>query len=318
MSLLKPVLAGLLVSLSLNGSMWASDSAAHTEAKAIQCVVEFKYDSVQFDQKKLLGCYSSLKPSDVRYFHVFATASPGGSQAHNQQLSDGRAKAMSAFLKSRFPDVKVHTIGGGINNRFGKSGVVSAILVPEPPVTSSLPTTLTMPPQESVAGSNAPTEGNVASLDPETQSTANLSASSDNRDESFRLAMRIGQDHYSLEKKTAYKALGGEGVWFPKIDGLSTSVRPEVGITGSSLIDDEFLDLYSTHATAGLNARLGTRVLLGGRALAGGLWNADREWTGDAGGEFRLGYEYQHLSVFAGLGKTRATTRIGLDLGMTL
>ncbi len=111
--------------------------------KDAECIVTFPFDSVNFDKANLVSCIKTknTKKQQIRFIHIFATASSPGTLAYNRKLSDRRADSIAATLKEALPNTKLKVHGGG-EHPYGQTakvyvlygdGPVQVRYVKEPP-----------------------------------------------------------------------------------------------------------------------------------------------------------------------------------------
>jgi len=270
----------------------------------VTCQVEFEYDSTNYSQQELMSCVDRMNRENLKLLHVLASSSPEGTTEYNTKLADERASKIKSDLSSRFPNLEVLALGAGESSSLGKTAQILAVqMKDQPPAQAAAPAPVVeaQPPVASVTTVTttltSPTERNA------------------------RVAARAGRDRYRpvVGQDGNFVAAGAEVAWLPQTDfsPFGTAVRGEIGVSGSALNDEGWVDAAGVHAFAGPGYRISSAVI-GARALIGGTWDRASKWRADGGGELRLGYEGDDLSIFAGVGQTTRLTKVGIDLGVLL
>jgi hypothetical protein len=183
-----------------------------------------------------------------------------------------------------------------------------------PPATLPLSDTPAERIAENSTQPEAPIMGTEGGASVTTVTTTTATAEAD----SMRIGARLGRDRYMSREKNYFAAGAEVGMVSNLFTGtMARPMRGEFGIVGVAMNDQDPINAAAVHAFAGPAARISSGVV-GARLLVGGVWDSTEKWRADGGGEMRFGYEQNDVSIFAGVGRTNRTTRVGIDLGLTL
>ncbi len=274
------------------------------DPQTVSCTVEFELDSANFNAQELNDCMGKINQDNLKLLHIVTSATPPGSTEHNSALTEARASKIKTDLAARFPNVQIMTVGAGESAKLGKTAQILAVEIMEQPQQAQAPVEVVPEPSQG------------ASV---TAVTTTLTATPER---AARIAARVGRDRYNApigEMEKNFVSAGAEIAWLPQVTAspFGAPMRGEVGLTGSAMNDENWVDAAAVHGFAGPAIRMDTFVV-GARALVGGTWDRTSKWRPDGGGELRLGYEGNDLSIFAGVGQTTQVTRVGIDLGVLL
>lgn len=297
------------------------------------CSYDFAVGSSSVNVERVRSCLESVDASQVKKITVIGSADSTGSEEFNQQLSEQRAMAADKSIRSMFPGATIETQSVGISDlgRVAQMNLMGAAMntladsgTTLGPYNNELNTTL--------QGGSMTTEQPATTADTSMQTAAigspslgsNQAVKSPARDTTtdLRVAVRGANDRYWIRDQREYGGIGAEVSFVPKmIPGL----RSEVGVVGtaytSSQEQEKEFDLYSAHLIAGLGVISEGGFAAGVRGLAGAAFDYDDNWDPtdhvDGGGEGRIGYEKNSLSIYAGAGRTQNFTRLGVDFGWT-
>lgn len=266
----------------------------------VPCKVDFVLGKADFNQKELKTCIDSIPSKEaLKYIQIVTSATPAGSKQFNEKLTDKRAYTLQDYLKTQFPTSQIRFVSIGRNERYGKTGLINFVLA------KNLIQTNTIVKEASASAStNSTKESNVIQNEVTKKTPFDV-----------RAAFRLGRDIYMVDRQAAFFSVGGEAsAQFKKSD----SIKYEVGLQGSQLVNDNYLTIYAYYLLGGAYYVTPQGISLGGRVLLGGVTNQNHEVDHDEGGELRLGYDYKMFSIGAGVGRTTNTARFGLDLGVNL
>lgn len=290
------------------------------------CSYDFAVGESSVNVQNVRNCLESVEASQIKKITVIGSADNTGTEEFNQQLSEERAMKASASIRSMFSGATIETQSVGISD-LGRVAQINLMGIPVNSLadsgTSSLGTTL--------QGGNISTDEPASTEDTSMQTAAIGSPSlGSNQAIKFpsrattdlRVAVRGANDRYWVRDQREYGGIGAEVSIVPK---AFTNLRSEFGLVGSAYTSskeqEREFDLYSAHLIAGLGVISRDGLAAGVRGLAGAAFDYDDNWDPtdhvDGGGEARVGYEKNSLSIYAGAGRTRNFTRLGVDLGWT-
>lgn len=253
------------------------------------CQVGFKFDSARVNKKALDACLKSLQLTAADQVLVTSAATPTGPSKYNQALSERRAKSLQAALTKEVPNLHVDTKALG---EIARDGLVSIVAVTSPAAVAVAPAPVTTETSGVVATASAPaaTEGQ------------------------WRVALRAGFDDTWVEDGEEYFAPGLDVAYIAKTS--DPRLRVEVAALASTLEENTRTRLTTYHLAPMVGYKSSAGYIAGIRALAGVVHsNESRSDYGDAGAELRLGHEMGPWALMFGAGRSRALTRVGLDLG---
>lgn len=299
-------MTGKLLKTSLLALVGSASTLAFAETS--KCEVKFDTNSAVPSSSDIESCLSKAEGS-IESAYVIGTASKGGSLSYNYNLSQRRAQSIANAIKARLPDAKIETFAAGSS----ADSLSAKVLITAAEDTSATPVAAVVIDQ-SIAQQEQAQEEYQRSSTLNREQEAGLTPDQ----HSARIAVRLGNDIYDPADERYPSA--GLDIGYVRNNVLLNNMRLEMGTTASVLQDAsqsgmEQIGAASAHAYVGPGFGVKSFVV-GARGMVGSVWDSARKWQIDTGGEGRIGFESDSFSVFAGLGRTTYTTRLGVDVGV--
>lgn len=291
-----------------------------------ECTLSYSRNATSVPMQELNDCLEPLsdKKANIEFIHMLGSTRAGGSFSKNIKVGDSRIANLKKLVSESYPNVRIESVSVGPSSRLGDNVRLTAVLV-KPAVVAALsqnlsPVVSEPRPLHTTAGAGK--QSGDLQIEEEAMeelprvSLAPAMKTEKMRENFGRIAARMGQDA-DRDTDESFPAIGFEAAYVRPNTG-APNVRTEIGGTAASMSKgSELLNRASAHVILGAGYNI-AGVVLGGRLLGGGVWNEQEKWTEDFGGEGRLGFENENVSIFAGIGRTDKTSRFGLDVGLML
>lgn len=289
--------------------------AATTPSSApssFQCESVFEPGSADVSQMRWQKCIEDARANGlaIESVTVSGAATPPGQPEQNHQLAQERSEALRDTFRGLLPSVPVEAQNRGIVTYKGRNAIV--VLQGTRTATNAALTTFQeeAPPPSPAATPQPPADERLASLGNPPAAAPMRSRSSNVQ---ARVAVRAGADRDWNNDQRSPGVVGLDLTALPTV-AASRSLRLEAGALAEQHISHDLEDTTGLYGVGGVGYRRGGFVA-GVRGLAGAiLTSSNGEF--DGGGEGRLGFENNQLSIFFGMGRTKAWTRFGWDLGI--
>ncbi len=304
------------------GVLGAQSALAAENTEVHECTLKYSRNATSVPMQELNDCMEPLsdKKANIEFIHLLSSTRSGGSFSKNVRVGDARIANLKKLVSESYPHARIESVNVGPNAKLGDNVRLTTILVTPAVVAAMSPVVSEPRPLHTTAGAGKQS----GDLQIESEASEELprvslapSMKTERMRENFgRIAARMGQDA-DRDTDESFPAIGFEAAYVRPNTG-SPNVRTEIGGTAVSMSKgSELMNRASAHVILGAGYNI-SGVVLGGRLLGGGVWNEQDKWNEDFGGEGRLGFEKDNVSIFAGIGRTDKTSRFGLDVGLML
>lgn len=279
------------------------------ETKKYKCEIEFDLGKFEIKQKTILEkCLQKIPENDViKLIYIISSANQIGDVKKNEILAQKRLAAARAFLDTqadRFKLAVTEELSMGRNHVLGKK--VHILILTTNKLSPEIRTIEIEKPVEKIVEKKVYIEINKP-----------VEAKKEIPNYSFFVGSRIARDIFMKDEIAPYFSYGlVSGVQFYPHD----HVKYEIGLNANQLVNDDVYSISTGYVLAGayLTTSKSEGFFIGVRGLSGIVANQKQQADYDGGGEGRIGYENQSMSIGFGLGRTRYTTRAGLELALKL
>ncbi len=283
--------------LLISGVSWAGP--------VVECRVPFKFDSSVVSRSAVDSCVKILEltaKNSKEELEIVASATPEGTAAYNDALSQRRASSLQTALLERVPGLKTRTRAMG---EIPHDGLIARIVTEVQDQAVALNQEARDVQRETVRREDL--TASIGISDAMTKTAAEPSGR-------WRVGPRLGRDHTRVEDKIDYLSPGIDVAYVPLTN--TPNLRVEVGAIGNVYLEGDSQRMNSIHFAPMVGYQSLTGMIAGVRGLVG-IVNSDvsNDRLDDAGLELRLGRETRNWSAFLGVGQTNVMDRIGLDLG---
>lgn len=307
--------------------LFMSTGHAAPRTETHDCKLKYTKSATAVPMKALDGCLSAFanRKDDIEYFHILASTQATGQLKANLKRSETRIENLRKKLAADFPNARIDSLNVGPSRQLGDAVRLSVIAI-TPEVKAAMEiegTPVTSEERRLHSTAGAGSETGEPQIEPQKEpvelprvSVEPVVKAEATRENFARVAARLGQDR-NRDLDEDFPVVGLEAAYVRPNTGIQ-NLRTEMGGTAVSMSKgDDFMRQASAHALLGAGFNM-NGIVLGARALGGGVWDEANKWREDFGGEGRLGYENKTVSIFAGVGRTQKTQRIGLDVGLML
>ena len=303
------------------GVLGAQSALAAQNTEVHECTLKYSRNATSVPMQELNDCMEPLsdKKANIEFIHVLSSTRAGGSFSKNVRVGDSRIANLKKLVSENYPHARIESVNVGPNAKLGDNVRLTTVLVTPAVVAAMSPVVSEPRPLHTTAGAGK--QSGDLQIESESEELPRVSLApamkAEGMRENFgRIAARMGQDA-DRDTDESFPAIGFEAAYVRPNTG-SPNVRTEIGGTAVSMSKgSELLNRVSAHVILGAGYNI-SGVVLGGRLLGGGVWNEQDKWNEDFGGEGRLGFEKDNVSIFAGIGRTDKTSRFGLDVGLML
>ncbi len=305
-------------------SVKTANAAARSDVQ--ECTLKYKKSEAAVPMKEFNECLARFteRKADVEFFHLLASTHTAGAAKRNIALGDLRIDNLKKLLSADFPNARIDSVNIGPNARMADSVRLTTVAVKPEKIAAmeegESPVMTEERPLHTTAGAGKES-GDIQIEPAKAEELPRVSIEpvikAEGVRENFgRIAARMGQDA-DRDSDESYPAIGFEAAYVRPNTGIP-HLRTEMGGTAVSMAKgSDLMRRASAHAILGAGYNI-SGVVIGARALGGGVWDEKEKWRDDVGGEGRLGFENDNISIFAGVGRTDKTTRFGLDVGLML
>ena len=303
------------------GVLGAQSALAAQNTEVHECTLKYSRNATSVPMQELNDCMEPLsdKKANIEFIHVLSSTRAGGSFSKNVRVGDSRIANLKKLVSENYPHARIESVNVGPNAKLGDNVRLTTVLVTPAVVAAMSPVVSEPRPLHTTAGAGKQSGDLQIESDSEELPRVSLAPAmkAEGMRENFgRIAARMGQDA-DRDTDESFPAIGFEAAYVRPNTG-SPNVLTEIGGTAVSMSKgSELLNRASAHVILGAGYNI-SGVVLGGRLLGGGVWNEQDKWNEDFGGEGRLGFEKDNVSIFAGIGRTDKTSRFGLDVGLML
>ena len=223
-----------ILSTAIVSSIYICSPAFSSEANVVSCRVAFDFGKTTFDKKSLNTCLADiLKKDEVKNIDIIGSSSKSGSPQYNKKLSEKRAYILEKHVKNEFPNTSISTSALGVNENYGRSGLIRFTSVAKKEVEE--PKVIEAVVEEKIV--------EKVEEPPKQEEVVLIKPTEDNDKFFTNFSVRAGRDIYKYKIESPYLATGAEvGLQYQQ----NSLLRYELAIQGNKLTNvtgDKVLDL---------------------------------------------------------------------------
>lgn len=274
-------------------------SQTQTGTKKYKCEIEFALGKYIIQHKdNIEKCIQNIPENEnINLIYIISSANEVGNANNNKVLSQKRLDEVRSFLsqQAKLSQTKItEELSIGKNHVLGKKAHILIL------TTEKMKPEIKTVEKEIIISKEIPVE-----------------IKKEVSDYKFFISSRVGSDiymKYEIAPYFSYGILGGIHIQ------KQNHIKFELGLSANQLVNDNVYTISTAYGLAGAYLTSGKQegFFIGLRGLSGLVANQKQQTDIDAGGEVRLGYDTQGFSLGFGAGRTRYTTRIGLEVGFKL